>query len=362
MKILLQQVFSHKNPLYLLSTYLRTLGYPSHHYRKIFRGIGKVKHNLFEDSLYDGIEFDAHHVDVFFYKRWRIDWKRIEKFKKQGLPIEAVHAHYPSGVRMLRRSDLLLNLAVRSPLIVEGLKAHIEITANLVKDKKILVVHPGVVKEDTSDFEAVENVVATLKQCLEELERRAVFLCLENLNPHYGLGLRNIGDNYKVLGEILTRVNHPNIKIVYDWGHANAFARDFYERNKENLAEDYLTNFLYHKELINNLGREIVYAHLNYNPAHDLHEVLLKNFFVTGWDYHMGLNKIPQRWLSGYKEVMKLLCEKTSIKEFGKVLLEIRPHRLFRIFDFSSFGVTDEEAIKTLKLLRNWFEEFDVQY
>ncbi len=362
MKFLLQQVFAHTKPYYLASNYLDALVKHSARWHKIVTSVGKPKQHLFLPGGFDGIEFDAFNVGILNSDSWEIYLERVRRLQEQGLKIESVHAVYPPAqFADPHQAAKTLNLGFLSGEVVNGIKTHIRLASALVDDNPTLVLHPGIIPAAMPMAEAIGNVVNNVKLCLTDLEKTKVILCLENLAPILDkTKIKVVASDYNVLKEIVADINHPQVKVVYDWGHANASARVYYEENSNKLPEDYLPSFQYHHDLVKTLGQDIVYLHLNYNPAHIMTTHKPRMLGTSGWDFHQGLNQADPQSLARYKEIMEEVYFNTGLRKTGrKMLLELNPRGLLKWLGMGYVGTDDVGALESVRILRSWFMEFE---
>lgn len=360
MKLLIAHVFATKRPLYLVPNFLHYILRSGKRIHGIGRGVGVVKKNLFSENGFDGVELEVVTMGVMRVRDWQIDTKRYSKILKQNLAIESVHAAFlPEQLAKFGRMKNGLNPAFRSDNVVAGLLAHIELASLLACDNPIMVLHPGIVPDSLSIQSGIDCVVENIKEILPALEKTRVTLCLENLGPVSERGkLRVVGGHYNELLEMVTRINHPQVKIAYDWGHANCFARKYYEENRDKLSKTYLTDFTFHHEFVKTLGKNIVYLHLNFNPAH-----LAVNFEkrprFQGWDFHQGLDRADSESLASYKQVIRRVFFETSWRDFGaKALLELNPLGIAKVLNMGYMGSSDKGALSTARILRSWYADF----
>jgi hypothetical protein len=360
-KLLIAHVFATKRPLYLVPNYLHLLLRSGRRIHGIIKGVGAVKRNLFVEDGFDGVELEVLSLGVIRIRDWQIDTERFGKILKQKMPIESVHAAFlPEQLAKFGRMINGLNPAFRSENVVNGLLAHIELASLLACDNPIMVLHPGIVPDSISTQAGIDCVVENVKEILPALEKTRVTICLENLGPVSERGkLRVIGGRHEELLEMVERINHPQVKIAYDWGHANCMARKVYQENKKNLPKSYLTDFTFHHDFVKALGKHIVYLHLNFNPAH-----LAVNFEkrprFQGWDFHQGLDRADSHSLVLYKQVMRRVFFETAWRSFGaKALLELNPLGIAKMLHMGYMGSSDKGALSTAHILRSWFHEFE---
>lgn len=353
MKLLLTSVFAFQHPAYLIPTAINTLFKYKHGLYEVFPTIGTVKEALFREGLYEGIELDLLSSGVINRSTMTIDVRRLDLFKKQHIPVESVHAIYPL-IQMDVSPTEYLNLAVFHEKITRGLKAHIELTSQLVKTFPLLVVHPGIIPNAVPLNTGIWNVISNITSVLKQLEKTNVTLCLENVAPIRRYGVQAVGDDWQTLQKIVRAINHPQVKVVYDMGHANLSARHHYEMNQKVLHTDYLSEFEYHYKFIRELRDDIVFAHLSYNPAHLLDKKVSRRERISGYDFHQGLNKADKCSLMEVKKVIRYLMGNTNIQSYGdKILVEMSPSSLVKYAGFGYMGGSDSDAVQTAHILKN---------
>jgi len=100
-----------------------------------------------------------------------------------------------------------------------------------------LIVMSGNLLPDLSPKEQHASCVEGLKQAAELVEGKGVTLYLENIdleeNPHYYLW--SVAEGFKIIGE----VNHPQVKFLYDFYHAQISGGNLIahlERNAEKVG------------------------------------------------------------------------------------------------------------------------------
>jgi len=244
--------------------------------------------------------------------------------------------------------------------VVRGLEAHIRLTADLISDFPLLIVHLGVIPQAESQDLALENCVKNLKKVLPLAEDLGVTICLENV-PAYmpGAGFSAIGSDYHDLLTILRACKSHYLKICYDWGHANAMGRMNYESDKKRYSLDYLKKMRYHHELIDCLAPEIVYTHLHYNSAHLELDKMLRKEGGAVWDMHWGINRISdKKTAEEYKKIVQKVAENTALLKYGgKILLELVPKWAGPLLNSPGIGADKKDALESVKILRRWLNQ-----
>lgn len=330
-------------------------------------GIGKPNPKLFRKGTYDGIELVLWGM---FDENWNIREERMRKYMESKLPFYTFHACFESFPKKFR--NVYLNLAEKGKYIKKAIKSHIEAASILGKKNPILVFHPGIIKRPEEKIQALHNVINNLGDLLDFAKEKGVTITLENM-PRMRT-LPPFCCDFVDLLYILEKINHPNLKITFDWGHLNTCLIDeIYKIYAEKLKRSFYFNHI--NRFINMIGKEIVHAHIHYNRSHlnqftKLRRGLLKRFLIylffwtsiskfirndrenDLYDEHLTLNKIEEEYLGNYEETIRNLLEKSSIKKYGFVTHEISPKRVFQFFTYSKTGAKFPDYIEGLKLFK----------
>jgi len=138
------------------------------------------------------------------------------------------------------------------------------------------------------------------------------------------------------------------VKVCLDWGHANNYSRFFARDNRREPLEQYVRQFGYVREMIDELGKDIGYAHIHYNRSH----ILTGEAFFEEYDEHMALSRIPLEEREAFAGVIARLVRATSVQEIGLLNLELIPKRFFGIYKAFPTGSTLKEQLASVTLLR----------
>lgn len=351
------------SPFYLLSEVLRW-EIPLLRRIKNFKNgshIGKIDLRLLNEAGYDGIEMILWGL---FDENWEINKERLENYKKSKLPFYTFHACYESFPQKFK--NVYLNLAHSDPKIKKAIKSHIDVVAELKKDKiGIVVFHPGLIQEQKERPSAFKNLLENISCYLDYAKRQNVILTLENM-PVCKEEAR-FCDNLEDFQYIFPQINHPNLKITFDWGHLNTQIRNATSQNTPFFSN--INNF------IEKMGKNIVHAHIHYNEAHllggrEIEQGTLQKFvskclfwtrlaklvkesayFYSG-DSHLTLNRIQSEYFSDFQKTIKMLLQKTSVLDYGFVTHEINPHRIFKIFTYQKNGAEYNDYVENLKIFK----------
>lgn len=305
--------------------------------------IGKLDKKAF--SKFDGLDLNLVIASLFKDDENKSRWKKIEKLKKKNWNICAFHGGHENLPKQFKY--MTTNLAEDTSLTRSKILSQLEVAEYLSPLKDLIIVyHPGLVKK------GCKNLKATLKNlefAVREAENRKLVIAIENMPRAETDGDYYIGSDYKDLKKILEEIRSPNLGICFDWGHANNYSKIFALDNKK--SGDYVKRFSYHKEMLEELNKKIIYSHIHYNFSH----LILDPY--EGEDEHRPLTKIPATELKDYAETIKDLVNKTSIKKHGHILLELLPHKIFGFYEFCKTGSTREDQYESLSLLKSMIGE-----
>ena len=289
-------------------------------------------------SKFDGVDLNLVLSGLFEGEENKPRLKKIGKVKNKNWKIYAFHGGHENLSKQFKYMET--NLAKDTNLTRTKIRSQLEVAQRLSSYMdSIVVYHPGIVKRRYKEYRAT---LKNLEFAVREAENRALIIAVEN-TPKSGKGYY-IGSDYRDLKKILEKIKSPNLGVCFDWGHANNYARTFARENKR--SEDYVRNFGYQKEVIEELNNKIIYAHIHYNKSH------LRKQAEEDGDEHLPLTKIPASEIGAYAETIKDLMKKTSIKKHDCILLELMPKKVFGFYEFWPTGSTREEQYKSLKLLK----------
>lgn len=292
---------------------------------------------------FDGMEFNFSFA-YLFTEDWEIKENRLEKFKSKNWPLYTFHAGHENGLSKFR--DAYTNLTDDDELTKKKIKKQVTAAAELqradgVGKEPIIVFHLGHVSQK---MKVPSVVLKNLEVAVKEAEDRKIIIAIENM-PYPRKGYY-VGADYKDLEHVLEEMKSPWLKVCFDWGHANSYARNYAQKTKN--PEDYLQKFSYHSEIIDALNQEICYAHMHYNRSH-------QNFYddqngklpllKIPRDEHLPLSRIEEEHMKGFERTVKEMIAKTSILKHDFILLELMP------YTFWPKGSTLKEQIKSIEVL-----------
>jgi len=267
----------------------------------------------------------------------------LERYRNCRWPIRSFHATFAGEARLFR--ETALNLAEDGERTRRGVRNQIRAAREIGGAGSVLVLHPGVVRTDPARDR--ERATRTLEDCLPRAEREQVILALENMPRSVG-GPRYLGGDYEELRRLLDRLPSRFLKVCIDLGHANNYAEIKAREQGETAPERYLARFGYLREMIQELGQDIVYAHVHYNRSH----TRTGEARVRNCDEHMPLTRVPPEEWAGFRLALGLLRDGTSVARTGFVNLELIPRRMFGLYPVLPTGSTLQEQIGSVRLLR----------
>ncbi len=296
-------------------------------------------------SIFDGIDLNFTLSGLFQGEENEPRWNKINKIKKQKWQIFAFHGGHENLAAQFNYMET--NLAEDTELTRTKIRNQIRVARYLSSiEKPVIVFHPGMVGKKTNDF---RGTLKNLYYAVKEAEKNNLIIALENM-PVCDKGYF-IGSDYEDLRFILKKIKSPHLKVCFDWGHANNYAQRFAKENGEN--QDFIKNFSYHREIIRGLNKEIIYAHIHYNKNH------LLNDPDENDDEHLPLTRIPENEFENYKQTIEDLVIKTSIKEYGFMLLELMPKKVFGFYEFWPSGSTRKEQYQSLEIIKKILSQRD---
>lgn len=268
----------------------------------------------------------------------------VARYKRARWPIFAFHATFGGGAPFF--ADTAMELSDGSERARRGLQSQIRAAAAIAGKGAILVVHLGAVLDSAS--QSLERATRALADVLPVAEEKGVVLALENM-PSPVRGRSYLGADYRDLKKVLRDLPSPCLKVCFDWGHANQYGGLFAEQTHKKDIASYRKTFGYCKEMVEELGPEIVYAHIHYNRSHC--RVRASAGPASG-DEHMPLTRIPPREVSAYSDTLQLLFDRSSLLETGRVNLELIPRQVFGRYPVFLTGSSWREQMGSLGLLR----------
>jgi len=348
---------------------------------KVFKSWDKIipkpdKKLLQSANSYDGVELT---LWGFFDRRWNVNWKRVKAIQKENIPFYTFHGCFETCPKSLK--GYYLNLSQDRRFIPKAIKSHIDIASELgAGNNPIIVFHPGTASPRVNRARALDNIMSNLEAALNYADSRGVTLTLENMPFLENKKKQCMMVDHYDFQYVFKRLRHEKLKITFDWGHMNTQAKnkDFLKQHEFNKAD--ILDFKHVDEFIDQMGKDIVHAHIHYNRSHwfennlkkrrDIKKVLLYIFFWTdivkffregvdnSLDEHLPLNRIDKRYLQRYQETIEKLLNNTAIRDYGYVTHEIPPHKILKYFTFSKSGIaTVEEFLESLKVFKGFISK-----
>jgi sugar phosphate isomerase/epimerase len=354
------------SPFFLASEFLFS-EYPKlKQYLDLEKNIGEIDKRLFTDGNYDGIELVLWGL---FDEKWNIRQKRLEEYKKCKIPFYTYHACF-EGISK-RFKTIYLNLAERCDnMTKKAIKSHIIATSELSLGRTVIVFHPGTISCLNDKEKGFSNIINNLESALDLAREKDIIL-----TRGWGSSRCSFCNEHQDLKHIIDKVNHPNLKVTFDWGHLNSclLNKEYKERFYKN--DDEIKTFKHIDDFVDSLGKDIIHSHIHYNRSHlnqstNFREGILKKFvvYVLFWtnlskfvrkgrnknfyDEHLTLNRITNSYLPGFKNSILNLLEKTSIKDNGYITHEFAPRRVFKVFTYSKVGAEHDDYLKSLKIFK----------
>jgi len=343
-KILIDPLYANGYPLHLIP---RILAYRGRPLASFFKGWHLKDHCLSIGKMYGPGRFDGMDLGFSFTGMLDADLNIredfLEHYCKKAWPVHAFHATFGGGSPLF--AETRMELTEDGERTRRGLRNQV-IAAKEIKGRgAIMVLHLGRTKDPPQ--KAFSRAIRVLESVLPLAEDYGVTLALENM-PHCPPGESYLGADYRELRQALKLLQSSFLKVCLDWGHANNYCRAFAETNSREPIQEYTRTFGYCREIINELGPDIVYAHIHYNRSHRLGN---KEFFEE-YDEHMSLCSIPDHERDAFKEVIALLVRTTSVQRVGLLNLELIPRRFFGFYRTFPTGSTRDEQLESARLLR----------
>ncbi len=352
MKILIDPFYVNGWPFHLLPRILLTKGAPLKSLVRLLPGdgLGPFPRWAFGPGGFDGMDLGFSYTRILrpdLSLRDRV----VARYKRARWPVFAFHATFGGGAPFF--SDTAMELSDGSERARRGLRSQIQAAAAIAGKGAILVVHLGAVLDSVS--QSLDRAVRVLADVLPAAEEKGVILALENM-PSPVRGRSYLGADYRDLRKVLRALPSPCLKVCFDWGHANQYAGLFAEQTRKKDIGSYRKTFGYCREMVEELGPEIVYAHIHYNRSHC--RVRASAGPASG-DEHMPLTRIPLQEVSAYSDTLQLLFDRSSMRKTGRVNLELIPRQVFGRYPVFPTGSSRREQMGSLGLLRGLIGQQD---
>jgi sugar phosphate isomerase/epimerase len=333
-----------------------------------------LNEELFGQGKYDGAEFML--VGIFD-NDWDIREDKILSYKKSKVPSFSFHGCYENFPK--RYKNIYLNLAENcSTLTKKAIHSHIEAVSRLQTKKSVLVFHPGIIKKGNNRKKAFQNVISNLKDNINYAQEKNVVVCIENMPWGWGSGIEPFCNEATDLKYILDAVNHPSLKVTFDWGHLNSYLMNPEFRSKYYKKNEYCLDFRHIKGFVDILGKEIAHMHVHYNRCHlpkykkfrkgvfkkyltylifwtNLSQFIRKEKNKYFYDEHLTLDLIKGKYVKGFEKSINYILDKSSIREHGFITHEYTNKKIFRLFSLTKDGLY-EGYLESLQIFKDMIE------
>lgn len=306
---------------------------------------------------------------VFPIKRWfRSDWSIDEKVFERQVARDLVknQGTFHSMLEFhpyVKHYGISFDDDTKREENIRAIKAQILLAARLDKDNprtKIVVFHPGGSTKNTPD-EFIDALVHTFGPCLALADENNVQITFE---PDLGRGkIHYYGSakNYRTVVALVqkltdlaprNRLSMP-VSVTFDLSHT--------------LIENQ-HNWDAVQDIIREFGPYICYAHINHPVQFAMQMsrapvvnkrlgeyptiVTFWKLFTSSSDGHNPIYRVPEQ--EKLEETLKLLADKTRIREFGRVNLEVGT-RWDRGINFFRCGASGYGTYKSLVILDKIF-------
>jgi sugar phosphate isomerase/epimerase len=253
-------------------------------------------------------------------KHWEIRPKLVEAFVHLGLSVRSMHAPYVDGGKVFQKArqsylENILDVTEFNSLTLNCLYSHLDLYEMVAPKEldKVLIVHPIPASPDKSELEIIHSITRVTKKVLPLLHERNITLVVENLPWLRGRHERYssfLGDA-QFFERLLNELDDSHYGVLFDWGHANSYARFMYLHGiphaEHQFTVDSLLNFDYQSYFVKKLKEKIYYAHINYNTAHQLDSKPLLH--AKNFDSHGDLTKITEQEYEPFKKTIQEIGE-----------------------------------------------------
>ena len=343
-KILGDPCYLNMYPFHLIPRILQNFRVPGSGLFALRNGnvTGPFPHWALGADGYDGMDLGFTYTHLF-RSDLSLREEVLSQYRQVRWPIYAFHATFEGGAPFLK--DTALNLTKDEERTRRGLKNHIRAAGEIGGPDTILVLHLGISPAEKE--KCLEGIARLLSSYLPLAEEKQVILAVENM-PGSVRGKTPLGADYRDLKNLLEMIPSPYLKICLDLGHANSYAEFFARQEGRMPLDEYVKGFGYCREMIQELGKEIVYAHVHYNRSHIQGQEVGKE----KKDEHMPLTHIPMEHWDAYSRILQLMIQETSITRTKRVNLELIPRRFFGCFTVFPTGGCLSESLESARVLR----------
>ncbi len=299
----------------------------------IFPGIDQAlqKQNVSNENELS-LELNPSFVGVFG-QDWQIRYDVVERLKQIGAKYVSFHAPYIDDGKAFQNQqrsmmDHVFDATEESQQTTYCLVSHLQLIDFMSQKKEgpVLVIHPlpsSPYKSETDIIKGIAKNINKIKPLLEDLN---IFIGIENMpwlknkHAHY----TPIVGGIDFFRNLMNEINHPNVGITFDWGHANTFARYMYNNSLTDkyltYSEEELKTFAFEYEFLSQLQDKVYHLHLHYNRAHLLDAK--PPFYAKNFDYHGDLTQLPDDEMENFKISLSPVIKKATLRS---IVLETVP-------------------------------------
>lgn len=253
-----------------------------------------------------------------FTKHWVINEFVVNRFVEMGLSVRSMHAPYIDDGKTnqtARRTYLenVLDVTEYTSSTLLCLYSHIHLYEAIApkEQEKVLIAHPLPSSPDKTEKDIIKSITNVAKKVLPMLRDQNIKLVIENMPWLKGRHERYspfLGDAM-FFDRLMNELNDPYYGVLFDWGHANSYARFMYLhgiRHTEHVfTPDSLLRFEYQNYFVKRLKEKLYYGHLNFNEAHLLDAKPL--LWAKNFDSHADLTHMNENEYEYYKRNIQLL-------------------------------------------------------
>lgn len=259
-----------------------------------------------------------------FSPQWHIRVNRVQALIDTGAKIRAIHAPYIDDGKVFQSQhrtylDNVLDLTEHVSQTWFCLYSHVHLFEMLApkEQSKVLIVHPLPSSPYKTEKQILMGIVKNVKKVLPVIKDQGVTLAIENMP-----WLRKRHERYTTfMGDalfyerLMNEINDDAVGVIFDWGHANSYARYMYDHGiphpEHDFALESLAKFSYQQYFIEKLQSKMVYAHLHFNEAHllDGHAP----FHAKNYDSHGDLTLMTDEEYTYFKKNVRALKQSPNL-------------------------------------------------
>jgi hypothetical protein len=254
----------------------------------------------------------------FFTPHWELRTKMIDRFVASGINVRSVHAPYIDDGKVFQSTrqssfDNVLDMTRVDSATWLCLYSHIDLFSLIApkEQEKVLVVHPLPASPHKSTDEIIESITKNVKKALPSLKEHNITLVVENmpwLKKKHERYTTALGDAI-FFDQLMNEINDDSVGVLFDWGHANSYARYMYNHGithpEHEFTQESLSSFAYQNYFIKKLSSKIHYGHVNFNVAHVIDQK--PPYFYGNFDTHSDLTELTEQEYTNYKSNIQLL-------------------------------------------------------